>query len=119
MNPGLPDAGLREFVLWTLRQRRRVRITGESMEPTLHADEVIFVDVRAYLSTSPAPGDVVVARHPQQPSIEIVKRVEFTDGGVYLRSDNVDATNAADSRRFGLVPLDHVVGRVSSKIAQR
>jgi signal peptidase I len=89
------------------------------MEPTLRAGEVIFVDVRAYASTPPAPDDIVVARHPQQSAIEIVKRVEFVDDGVYLRSDNVDATNAADSRRFGLVPLDHVVGRVSSKIRQR
>jgi len=118
-NPPLQDARLSEFVLWTIRRRRRVRVTGESMEPTLHAGEVIFVDTNAYTRTPPAPGDIVVARHPQQPAIEIVKRVEFTDGGVYLRSDNADESNASDSRRFGLVPLDHVLGRVSSKIAQR
>ena len=57
-------------------------------------------------------GDVVVARHPTQP-IEIVKRVATVDpvGLVELVSDNEAA--GTDSRTFGRIDIDDVVGRVS------
>ncbi len=85
------------------------------MEPTLSAGDVVFVDQNAYASRRPNDGDVVVATHPQKPSIEIVKRVEFTDEtGVYLVSDNQDATDVADSRRFGMIPFDLLIGQVTA-----
>ncbi len=85
------------------------------MEPTLAAGEIVFIDHRAYDNHRPNNGDVVVAIHPQQPGIEIVKRVEFTDDiGAYLVSDNRSETNAADSRRFGVVPFELIIGRVTA-----
>ena len=85
------------------------------MEPTLSPGDVVFVDPVAYATRRPVDGDIVVAQHPQQPDIEIVKRVEFTtDDGAYLLSDNTNATDAADSRRFGMVPFESIVGRVTA-----
>lgn len=87
------------------------------MEPTLSEGDVVLVNTRAYSHSQPQDLDVVVALHPQQGDIEIVKRVEFVEGhGVYLRSDNADQVDAADSRRFGIVPFEHVLGRVTSKL---
>ena len=87
------------------------------MEPTLAAGDVVFVDVTSIERSLLNDLDVVVARHPQQPNVEIVKRVSFIESnGVYLLSDNAEDPTAADSRRFGLVPMDNLVGRVISKL---
>lgn len=83
------------------------------MEPALHDGDVVFVNKRAYLTTPPADGHVVVAHHPQR-DFEIIKRVEFVDEGVYLRGDNRAEPEAQDSRAFGLVGLENVWGRVTS-----
>jgi len=87
------------------------------MEPTLLEGDVVLVDPRAYRNAPPADLDVVVAEHPQQRKLQIVKRVEFsTDEGSYLKSDNAEALDAGDSRRFGIVPPALIVGQVVAKI---
>ncbi len=114
-HPPIPTATRSDLLRWLLRRLRRVRVVGASMTPTLLDGEVVLVDRN--VSGLPDDGAVVVVRHPQQPTIEIVKRIEFTDDtGMYLRSDNADEPEAADSRRFGMVPVDHLVGHVISKI---
>jgi len=86
------------------------------MAPTLIDGDVVLVDTGS-AARVPHDLDIVVARHPQQPELEIVKRVEFVESdGVYLRSDNHGDPNSVDSRRFGIVPFDHLVGRVISKL---
>lgn len=85
------------------------------MEPTLHDGDVVFFDPRAYRLNHPADGDIVVAQHPTQ-DLDIIKRVEFVDDGVYLRGDNRDETSAQDSRSFGLIPFDRVRGRVTAVV---
>ena len=89
------------------------------MEPTLFEGDVVFVDTNAFAGAMPAEFDVVVALHPQQPGLEIIKRVEFVDeNGAYLRSDNTETIDASDSRRFGLVPADRLIGTVIAKVAR-
>jgi len=89
------------------------------MEPTLSEGDVVFVDRRAYRNSAPADLDLVVAEHPQQRQLKIVKRVEFTtEQGAYLRSDNTDALDAGDSRRFGVVPTSLIVGQVVAKVSE-
>lgn len=85
------------------------------MEPTLSPGDVVFVDHHSYSNRRPEDGDVVVAQHPVQTNVEIVKRVEFSDdSGVYLTSDNRDEADASDSRRFGMVPFELIIGRVTA-----
>lgn len=88
------------------------------MAPTLRDGDVVLVDIRAYDGTSPIDGDIVVARHPHQ-QIDIVKRVEFVDDGVYLRGDNRHEVEAQDSRSFGTIPADGLVGKVTSIVRAR
>ena len=114
-NTPIPTAGGRDLLDWILRRRRRLRVSGPSMEPLLFEGDVVFVDTSAYLDAPPRDLDVVVAQHPSTPTIDIVKRVEFsTDEGVYLRSDNPDAEGVSDSRQFGVVPFDLVIGKVAA-----
>jgi hypothetical protein len=58
------------------------------------------------------PGVVVVARHPQDQHLLLVKRAAWAEsGGWWLSSDNPNA-GAVDSTRFGPVPLELIEGRV-------
>jgi nickel-type superoxide dismutase maturation protease len=59
----------------------------------------------------PRPDDLVVFRDPRVPSRLLCKRVVSTDvNHIVVRGDNPEAST--DSRVFGPVPLEWVVGRV-------
>ncbi|MFJ3901073.1 nickel-type superoxide dismutase maturation protease [Streptomyces sp. NPDC090025] len=82
-------------------------VTGVSMVPTLLHGDQLFVHYGARLR----PGDVAVLRHPLQQDLLIVKRLAGRrDGGWWVLGDNPDAEG--DSRVFGVVPPQLVLGRV-------
>ncbi|MEU2161884.1 nickel-type superoxide dismutase maturation protease [Streptomyces chengbuensis] len=89
-------------------------VTGPSMHPTLaHGDRLLVqygVAVRA--------GDVAVLRHPLQQDLLIVKRVaERREDGWWVLGDNPYAEG--DSRVFGTVPEDLLLGRVRARYRPR
>ncbi|HEX2316574.1 MAG TPA: nickel-type superoxide dismutase maturation protease [Thermomonospora sp.] len=92
---------------------RVVEVTGDSMLPTLRPGDLLVVrrggrPVRA--------GDVVVARHPDDPGRPIVKRAVHREGdGWWLESDNQRAPGRQDSWDFGAVPDRLVLGRVVAR----
>ena len=57
-------------------------------------------------------GDVVVARRPDRPQLEIIKRITAIDAGgaIFLAGDN--PSSSTDSRHFGAVTREHIVARV-------
>ncbi len=57
-------------------------------------------------------GDVVVARRPDRPGLEIIKRIKAIDAGgaIFLAGDNPAAST--DSRQFGPVMRQHIRARV-------
>ncbi|RST18449.1 nickel-type superoxide dismutase maturation protease [Streptomyces sp. WAC05374] len=86
-------------------------VSGPSMVPTLHHGDQLLVHYGAPLK----PGQVAVLRHPLQQDLLIVKRlVERRDGGWWVLGDN-GAAEAVDSRAFGPVPEDLVLGRVRAR----
>jgi nickel-type superoxide dismutase maturation protease len=113
----LPDSGAYELLLWLLRLRRRVRVTGASMIPILAADDEVLVDTRAYVGRSPDVGEIVVARRPDREDVVMVKRVagRLSDGSLILHGDNPAAST--DSHDFGPVAPEHLVGKVTSRFA--
>jgi nickel-type superoxide dismutase maturation protease len=91
---------------------RPVAVTGESMLPALRPGDLLLVRVGARI----AAGDVVVARHPGQDGLLIVKRAGHRDGdGWWLESDNQRAAGRQDSWDFGAVPDPLVLGRVVAR----
>lgn len=58
------------------------------------------------------PGDVVVARRPDRPELEIIKRIHSIDaaGTIFLVGDNPGAST--DSRDFGAITREQVLARV-------
>ncbi len=112
----IPRAGFRAHMRWILGGLRRYRIDGESMRPVLEPGVLVLVDRDAFRSVSPKPGDIVAARHPYRRDVTIVKRVEAIepDGSCRLTGDNPAAST--DSRCFGIVRADRVLGRVSFRL---
>jgi type IV secretory pathway protease TraF len=92
------------------------------MSPTLLPGDCLYVDPRAYADRPPARGDLVVVRDPLLPARNLVKRVGYVpgetaspegivvpNGTVYLLGDA--PARSRDSRSFGPVPVDAIVGR--------
>jgi len=110
--PSLPHSTFSDICQWLLRRYLRFRVTGDSMMPTLTPAQEVLIDPSAYRLTAPEPGDIVVACHPHQPDLRIVKRILFVETGdrCYLQGDNPHSSS--DSRQFGLVPLSQIEGKV-------
>lgn len=101
-----------EVGAWLLRRRRRFRVQGPSMLPTLKPGEFVLINPHAVA----AIGDLVVADHPHKP-IQILKRVAGFDetGNVQLQSDN--ESEGTDSRHFGPISPQAVRGVVTLSLS--
>jgi nickel-type superoxide dismutase maturation protease len=85
----------------------RVRVIGPSMEPTMSNGEWWVVR----RTRSVRPGDVILLTHPERRDALVVKRVAQADeGGWWVLGDNL--AESEDSRHFGPVPPENVVGRL-------
>jgi len=78
------------------------------MAPLLNSGDVVIVQPSAMF----AVGDVVLAEHPFRSGVKILKRIAQIeqDGRLHLVGDNPD--ESTDSRTFGKVPSEQVLGRV-------
>ena len=103
----LPLVAMAAIVAAAVVRPRRVVVAGRSMEPTLSAGDRLLVG-----RTRPVRvGDVVALADPTNPGRLIVKRVTAVRlGEVVIRGDNSDAS--IDSRTFGPVPVQAVLGKV-------
>ncbi len=86
------------------------KVSGNSMNPLLHdGDRISVMPMPSY-----KVGDVVVATHPIQTDLTIVKRIEFivSDGRFQLRGANQE--ESTDS--FGLVSQSKIIGKMITKL---
>ena len=82
-----------------------VRIAGPSMEPALHSGDWWLVRTVGRIR----PGDGLLLRHPARPDLLVVKRaVRREPDGWWVEGDNAEWSD--DSRGFGAVPPDRVIG---------
>jgi len=92
----------------------RVAVAEHSMEPALQPGDWLLA-WRGYRRRRPPrvrPGQIVIARHPDNPGMLLVKRAgRPSSGGWWLESDNPGA-GAVDSRSFGPVPVGLIHARV-------
>lgn len=105
----------KEILLWLIRQRWRYRVKGDSMFPLLSTNDEVLVNLNAYRRQPPQIGDIVVAWHPTQTGLQIIKRIKEVDdtGRCHLLGDNSDpARNSSIWVHFSLV-----LGRVTSRFA--
>ena len=91
-----------------------IDVAGPSMVPTLRDGDLLVVRYGARIR----PGAVVVFRHPFQQDLHLVKRAAGRrPGGWWLLSDNRPVDS--DSRQFGAVPPELVLGRVLLRVRPR
>lgn len=90
------------FLPTTLRSIQLLRIQGKDMEPTLHEGDRILVTKRVEQLRR---GDIVIFRHPADPSKSFIKRVvglpgeliEISDGKVLVNGQSLQE-NYLDSQ---------------------
>ncbi|MDD2694852.1 MAG: signal peptidase I [Anaerolineales bacterium] len=86
----------------------RIRVDGQSMEPTLHTGEYVIVNKLAYKFGAPAIGDVIIFRYPRNPQQEYIKRViglpndrvEIRDGQVWVNGQLLDEPYIASAPNY-------------------
>ena len=117
MNQELPNISYQEFLLWILRRRKRLRVTGYSMQPLLQPGAEILINPYAYCKSAPQVNDIVVAIHPAKSHLEMVKRIVSIreDNTYFLQGDNL--LYSTDSRDFGSVAFSLILGKVTSRFA--
>ena len=105
---------LGQLLLWALRRRMRIRIRGSSMEPTFLDSDEVLVDCRAFARRSPKIGEVVLMRHPFKGNVTMVKRIarRVGENRYFVMGDNAD--ESTDSRSFGPVTADLLMGPVTA-----
>lgn len=64
------------------------RVDGPSMQPGLHTDELLIVNLLTYDFGSPRRGDVVVFHPPGDPSTQYVKRIIGVPGDTVVITPN-------------------------------
>ncbi|RMH69514.1 MAG: nickel-type superoxide dismutase maturation protease [Gemmatimonadetes bacterium] len=111
----LPEVNLWELGLWIIKKRERLRVTGSSMLPLLKPGDEVLVNPAAYRKHPPQAGDLVVAVHPRNPHQKIIKRITTISpqNTYFIQGDN--PAESTDSRHFGAVPGDFIIGKVTCR----
>ena len=82
------------------------------MLPLLKPGDVLLINPSAYLVHKPQVNDLVLAKHPWQAEVVMVKRVQLVVEGHYdLIGDNPE--QSTDSRHFGPVADKDILGQVT------
>ena len=81
------------------------------MFPAVRSGQVVVVNRFAYLASGPAVGDVLVFRLPGSEQLMVKRVFEIVEGPRYVMiGDNQG--ESLDSRHFGSLARDNIVGRV-------
>lgn len=109
------DTNVWDIILWLLGRRQRFRVEGLSMLPLLQPGDEVLVNRQAYRHSRPSVGNVVIIQHPQQLHLCLIKRVIAINesGDCFVQGDN--ANYSTDSRVFGWVKPDLILGLVTCK----
>jgi len=84
------------------------------MMPVLAPDDEVLLDPKA----APQIGDIVVARHPHRLDVRLIKQlVDFDASGRAILA-GLNPEESTDSRALGGVPVELVVGRVTSLLSR-
>ena len=101
------------FTLLTLiiGYRQHLRVVGNSMEETISEGDLITYKKINPKNLELEVGDIVVASHPKIKNKLIIKRIyQIHQNKFDLRGDN--SLSSTDSREWGLIELDLIVGKV-------
>ena len=83
------------------------------MEPTFkNGDKLTFEKIMSH--TKIGINDIVLCFHPFK-KLKMVKRVKSIDNGLYfLKGDNPNVLSTSDSRTFGPLKINQIIGKLVS-----
>lgn len=84
------------------------KVPDSSMEPVLKRGQYLLV---SGMIKGVSEGDLVVLKHPYR-GLGMVKRVRKMEKNGYFVVSDKDIPTAEDSRHFGKVSSEHIVGKV-------
>jgi signal peptidase I len=94
-----------------------VKVTGSSLYPAYQDGDFVIVSKIPILLSGLKPGDVIVYLHPGQGKrIKIVDHLEDGGKSVFVVGLHPDSR---DSRSFGAIPRELVVGKVFGHIRKK
>ena len=103
---------VRRFLARIIRFRL-FRVSGHSMWPTFHPGDWLCVRLCPHGAPGalPQPGQIVLLRDPASTQRLLVKRVRSLGDATFAVGSD-DPTQGRDSRHFGSLSAEHLVGHV-------
>ncbi len=88
---------------------RLFKLTGESLTPEFRIGDFVLVSKIPFFFSPPSPGDVIAFRQPGYGLL--IKRIDqvYPDGRMKVTGSHPESV---DSRAFGLVQREDLVGKV-------
>lgn len=108
----LPPANWKNKISLIFGHLTGFRIAGNSMAPTLENGASVLIGPAKQFRA----GDIVLANHPYQKSVKILKRIESItrEGSYFLVGDN--KAESTDSRTFGAIPAKELIGKAVCRL---
>lgn len=109
----LEKAGFSEYLLWFLGLRKRFKVEGPSMLPLLKPGSTILmkpVKSKKVLKEKM----IVIAKHPFNPEKKLIKQIAEIRKDGRLSVIGLNPSNSLDSRSFGVIQPNLVLGVVYS-----
>ncbi len=99
------------------KQQRMIylKVSGDSMSPLYLDGDQIAVDSKAYQAVLPAVGDIVLCEHPYIKAHLMIKKIQSIDQAGRYFVVGINAAESTDSRSFGSVAANKIVGKVIGK----
>uniref|UniRef100_A0A8C5FZV4 Mitochondrial inner membrane protease subunit n=1 Tax=Gouania willdenowi TaxID=441366 RepID=A0A8C5FZV4_GOUWI len=125
----------KDLLWWLSGRSEHTLLSGPSMEPTIVNHDIVFSERLSRHLCKIQKGDIVIAKSPFDPNMNICKRVIGLEGDkvctsvlsdllkthtyvpkghVWLEGDNF--RNSTDSRNYGPIPYALIRGRVCLKL---
>lgn len=89
---------------------RMIKVTGESLSPLFHEGDYVLITTIPFVLNRIKTGDTLVFQHPSYGTL--IKQVERIDEKQGTLSVTGIGPNSVDSRRFGPIRRQDVIGRV-------
>jgi len=90
----------------------KLKVIGHSMGPVIKNEEIVLVSNLIYWFKKPQIGDIVAFRDGGKILIKRVKNI--SKGKYFLEGDNKQ--DSLDSREFGLISKQEILGKVIYKL---
>ncbi len=106
-------------LLASIQNLKSYYIPSVAMEPTLMVGDRLIADLDAYAVAPPGRGDIVIVRSPEDPTVELIKRVVAVGGDtVELRGKTLYLNGAAIDEPW-VVHLDPTMASRDNPMSRR